>query len=141
MYNKDYYLKNREKRLAYEKQRRKENPGARPHQALWNKANPCRYLLNNARSRASHAGLEFSITIEDITIPDVCPYLQVPIKLILGEGKQDFNISLDRIDSTKGYIKGNVQVISKKANTMKSNATKEELDTFARSIIALSTRA
>lgn len=39
--------------------------------------------------------------------------------------------SIDRIDSTKGYTKDNIQVISSKANTMKSNASVEELRMFA----------
>lgn len=32
------------------------------------------------------------------------------------------------IDSSKGYIKGNVWVVSKRANTIKNNATLEELE-------------
>ena len=39
--------------------------------------------------------------------------------------------SLDRMDNSKGYVKGNVQVISHKANSMKFSASKDELLKFA----------
>ena len=133
-YAKEWYEKNKERIL--ENKRRPENkPYLSQKQRAWNLANPTRYILNNCRSRAKREGIEFNLSIDDIIIPEVCPYLKIPLTLILGEGKQESNISIDRIDPTKGYIKGNVQIISKKANTMKSNASKEELITFARSIL------
>jgi hypothetical protein len=46
-----------------------------------------------------------------------------------------YSPSLDRIDNNKGYIKGNVEVISWKANIMKSNASPEELVEFAKAIL------
>jgi hypothetical protein len=45
--------------------------------------------------------------------------------------------SIDRIDSSKGYIKGNVQILSMKANNMKSSANVEELLIFSKNIILM----
>lgn len=89
-----------------------------------------------ARARAKKKGLEFNITLEDIVIPSVCPYLGVP--LLGANSRQNRNSpSLDRIDSQLGYIKGNVRVISWLANTMKNNASIKELLMFAKGILRL----
>lgn len=83
-----------------------------------------------AKGRASKSGLEFNIDKEDIIIPDICPVLKTPF-----ERNTYYTMSLDRIDSSKGYIKGNVQVLSFKANVMKNSASKEELIKFAEWIL------
>ena len=83
-------------------------------------------MLNRSKSRAKQKGFEHNIELNDIKIPDNCPLLEIP--LIKGKKSvQENSPTLDRIDSSKGYIKGNVWVISYKANTIKSNATPEEL--------------
>lgn len=87
-------------------------------------------LLNGARKRAGLYNLDFDLTPEDIIIPETCPILG--LKLGIGKvGGSDNSPSLDRIDSTKGYVKGNVQVISKLANSMKNSADTETLKKFA----------
>lgn len=94
------------------------------------------HMFTRAKDRAKKSNLEFNIEIKDIVIPDLCPYLNIP--LFVGRGRQtDNSPSLDRIDSTKGYIKGNIQVISNKANAMKYSATLEELVKFARSVLEM----
>jgi hypothetical protein len=92
-------------------------------------------ILFKARERAHKEGISFDITLEDIVLPDKCPYLGIPLTHDLGKGQLPSNSSIDRIDSSKGYIKGNVQIISRLANTMKSNATYEQLLAFAKAII------
>lgn len=89
--------------------------------------------MTAAKSRATKYGIEFSITIDDIVVPDKCPVLGLEFGPNTGRGRGAYkdSISLDRIDCTKGYVPGNVQVMSRLANTMKSNATKEQLLMFA----------
>lgn len=66
--------------------------------------------------------MEFNITEEDIPVPKCCPILGIPLRF--GEGRViDNTPSVDRIDNSKGYIKGNVRVISHRANKLKSDIT------------------
>lgn len=98
------------------------------------RANPEWYLLTKAKERARLKGLEFNIEISDIVIPEYCPILE--IKLVKGTSKDyQKSPSIDRVDSSKGYIKGNIRVISALANTMKSSASKELLETFSKNIL------
>jgi hypothetical protein len=51
------------------------------------------------------------------------------IPLVMGDKyAHDNSPSLDRIIPELGYVKGNIMVISHKANTIKSNANIEELE-------------
>ena len=84
-------------------------------------------MLGRAKYRAKQKGLDFNITKEDIVIPDICPLLGTPMK----------SPSLDRIDPTKGYIKGNVWVISNRANTLKNDASLQELELLVEYLKAL----
>ena len=109
---------------------------------LKNKSNRCQYLRNwkannreknlfqQAISRSKMKKIPFDIEISDIIIPEICPILGLPLKKSI-DGNRDFSPSLDRIDNTKGYTKGNIQVISSKANTMKHNADKADLINFS----------
>lgn len=90
-------------------------------------------MLYAAKQRAKNKDLEFSITFEDIHLNEICPVLGIPLYFnrdpINSKHRADWDsISLDRIDSTKGYIPGNVQTISLRANTLKSNATRVEVE-------------
>jgi hypothetical protein len=84
---------------------------------------------------AKQRNLEFSIDFEDVPLPEKCPILQIP--LVLDSPIRWNKPSIDRIDSSKGYIKGNVWVISMLANTMKSLATIEQLQTFSTNILRI----
>ena len=90
--------------------------------------NPKRQMIVNARARSRRSGLEFRISEDDIVIPEVCPVLGIP--LVVGRHKQpsDNSPSLDRMDNLRGYTPDNVCVISWRANSLKGNATVEEVE-------------
>jgi len=91
--------------------------------------NPAPHMLTNARKRARDKGYMFDLTEEDIRIPSKCPMLGIDLFVSSGRGGPTGNSpSLDRIDNERGYVKGNVHVISHRANTIKTNATLEELE-------------
>lgn len=84
-------------------------------------------LLSSAKYRAKKQGIPFDISVDDFDIPEFCPiFPHIPI--IIGEGKHCFTSpSLDRIIPDLGYVKGNVQIISYRANRMKNDGTLQEL--------------
>lgn len=88
---------------------------------------PIRKLVASAKQRALRKNIEFNISAADLALPEVCPLLGIPLKKGIGKISAG-SPSIDRIDATKGYIKGNVWVISFKANAIKQNATIQELE-------------
>ncbi len=89
------------------------------------------YLFLECRARAKRLNLPFDLEPQDIQIPDICPVFGIK----LGSGTRDASASLDRKDSSKGYVRGNVWVISYLANRMKSNASEAQLVQFAQWIL------
>ncbi len=83
----------------------------------------------SARERAKKMGREFTIAPSDIHIPDTCPVLGMKIAKITKGVRSggDTSPSLDRIDNSKGYVPGNIAVISYRANRLKADATAGEL--------------
>ena len=112
-----------------EKQYRKDNAEAiKERKNRYRGNNLEKNMLMEARRRAKKKNLPFDIEEMDIIIPIICPVLGISIKTGVGKGTvQPNSPSLDRIIPEKGYVRGNIVVMSNKANTMKSNATLEEI--------------
>jgi len=116
---------------------------------------PFKKWFTSKKGRAKYDGIEFTIKPADIPgvkirrikskhprwpkiweateYPKVCPILGIELDWkVKVNGGHNNSPSLDRIDSTKGYIKGNVMIMSTLANKMKNNATPEQLKQFSR---------
>lgn len=66
--------------------------------------------------------------VSDIHVPRFCPALGIPLYRAGGAAAQGPNSpTLDRVTPELGYVRGNVRVISSRANQIKSDATPEEL--------------
>ncbi len=87
-------------------------------------------MLSDARCRARQFEVPFDLTENDVLIPDVCPVFGTTLES--GIGKKTWNSpTLDRFIPSLGYVRDNVAVISARANTLKSNATLEEIELLA----------
>lgn len=90
-------------------------------------------MLCRARRRAKIDNLEFNLELSDIIIPEFCPLLKC--KLNTNYTNQcPTSPALDRINNNLGYIKGNVWVISHRANTVKSNCALDELRSIVKGL-------
>lgn len=156
-YNRDYYLKNKGKILLKNKtwtqdnreahnsftaNYHKENPNyyqehkerisetSKLLRRVKRETSPNYYIWEISRARAKRNKIEFNIEPDDIIVPKICPILGIPLYY---SNKRTHNTpSLDRIDNSKGYIKGNISVISWKANRIKNNLSIEQIHNLYR---------
>lgn len=129
----DLLAKERAARAAF----RKKNPG------YWRAAGdqPPLYktaLCAQARQRGRKRGLPATIMPADLIWPTHCPVLGIELDYPARAGQRGKDRvapnwpSLDRFDPTKGYVPGNVFVVSFRANTLKNNGSLEEFQGIVR---------
>lgn len=82
-------------------------------------------------------GFNFNLEHSDIVIPTHCPLLGIELTTDPKDKDKPNYYTGDRIDSSKGLVKGNIQVISMKANKIKNKATENELLQFATNALKL----
>lgn len=110
---------------ARERSRRKFEKLVRQEKSK-NCTGTARQMWYSARNRAAANNIPFEIEASDIVIPTHCPVLGIELKR--GTVKcRDASPSLDRIIPSKGYVPGNIVVVSFRANRIKNNSTVEEL--------------
>lgn len=89
------------------------------------------YIIRNSKFMAKRRGIFFDLQYTDFELPEYCPILNVKLEYGAGKnGNSPYHATLDRIDNSKGYIKGNVMIISRLANAMKNEASFEQLQQF-----------
>lgn len=96
--------------------------------------------LKVLRQNAKHRGISFDLDISDLKMPNKCPVLGIPLdytksRLRKGAGsgiRSEATVSFDRIIPTKGYVAGNVLLVSWRANRIKNDGTPDEHARIAR---------
>ena len=84
-------------------------------------------MLLSSRRRAKHDGIPHNLELSDIVIPEFCPVF-TNVRLSRDNKKVGYDSpSLDKLKPELGYVRGNVRVISWRANTIKQDASVEEL--------------
>jgi hypothetical protein len=127
LYNQQYYLSNKERtKSALQKNYRNVK-----------EKNPWVLMLRATKTRAKKRGMTFDLDAEYLRSiwTDVCPVFNIKMASAKFESgstrshksKPQFNSpTLDRIDSSRGYEKGNVCIISYRANVIKNCGTADE---------------
>jgi hypothetical protein len=89
--------------------------------------------LSNTKSVCEREEIPFNITVDDLApYPLTCPVLGLPINWMNTGSSSNDSPSIDRMIPELGYVKGNVRLISQKANRLKGNASVEELKAILR---------
>jgi len=98
---------------------------------------------NSIMRGANRRGLKVNITIKYIWDKFLkqngkCALTGEEINIFsnYSEKRHEHTASLDRIDSNKGYVKGNVQWVHRRVNLMKSNMTDLELINWCKKIVS-----
>lgn len=135
---KEYRRRYKEKDAVYQKKYREANPGLdkkyyeKEYRVELNKRlranDPIKYLLVGIKSRCKKNGIPFDITAADLEKPTHCPVLGIELAYCEPSRHHTPNsASLDRIIPSLGYVKGNVIVVSWRANELKKDATLAEM--------------
>ena len=118
--------------------RQKERNKALPDDKKLAKCLRWRWL--SARDRSKSHNIDFSLTLEEIenlwiVQNGTCALSGIQMTYELQNGRTPTNVSIDKIDRTKGYVTGNVQLVCMACNQMKSDLSEEEMYQFCKKIV------
>jgi hypothetical protein len=85
--------------------------------------------LHSAKHRCKDSDIPFDIDVDDLhPFPLHCPVLGIQLDWLAdARAVVDHSPSLDRMDPTLGYVRGNVTIISNRANRIKNDASLDEV--------------
>ena len=110
--------------------------GVNSYRRTWRRGHPEERLVERYAYRAKKNGLPFSLTVDDIRIPEYCPACGVKLASRVGsKGPCKTSPSLDKYDPAKGYVPGNVWVICFTCNRRKQDMTGEQMIEFGTRIM------
>lgn len=84
-------------------------------------------ILHRVKSQAKMKGIEFNLKVEDLVWNEFCPIFGTKLEYFAVGGRKYNSVSLDRVDPSKGYIPNNVEIISVRANSVKSDMGIKEI--------------
>lgn len=94
-------------------------------------------ILSRIKNKAKDRNIDFNLTLEYLkeiytNQNGKCMYSNTKLTFPLSCNDYSYTASLDRIDSSKGYIEGNVQWVDKRINSMKNDMSEKEFINFCR---------
>ncbi len=118
--------------------RQKQNNRSLPDDEKLAKCLRWRWL--GARDRSKRDGIDFSLTLDDINNlwnaqNGTCALSGIKMTYELQNGRTPTNVSIDKIDRTKGYVTGNVQLVCMVCNQIKSDLSEEDMYQFCKKIV------
>lgn len=97
------------------------------------KNNPLKFLIRYAKTHSKSQNRVFDIDVKDLE--NLMTSQNFSCALTGIEFSEDIRPSLDRIDSSKGYEKGNIQLVLQDINRMKSNFSLERFLYLCKKVI------
>lgn len=96
----------------------------------WRSENPEKTIHSRVKTRAAKTGVLFTLTFDDIKIPEKCPACGTQI-VFGGPQQRNTSPSLDRIVPGLGYTPENTIIICFACNRRKNDSTPEQLYAIA----------
>ena len=98
------------------------------------------YKVNECRNRSKKVNRYFDLTKEDLfdifySQKGLCAITKIPMTFNYGNGRCVSNLSIDRIDSSLGYTKLNIQLVCDIINTMKSNLSSKDFVRYCKLVV------